>query len=80
MFLTANCDSVLAALRQHDLKWVLTTRNFQDVPFNGANYPGTFVNCMSELYRQKRISAAWVSNTTALIRVDSTHSATPAGP
>jgi 6-pyruvoyl-tetrahydropterin synthase related domain len=80
MFLTANCDSVLAAFRQHDLKWVLTTRGFQDVPFNGANYPGTFVNCMSELYRQKRISAAWVSNTTALIRLSARDSAAAGSP
>jgi hypothetical protein len=70
MFLTSNCDSVLAALRQHGVRWVLTTRTARDVPFNGANFPGTFVNCMGELYGQQRLTLAWYSPTTALMRVE----------
>ncbi len=70
MFLTANCDSVLAALQQHELRWVLTTRAFQDVPFNGANFPGAFVKCIGDLYGQKRVEVVWYSPTTALVRIE----------
>jgi hypothetical protein len=70
MFLTSNCDSVLLALNQHHVRWVLTTRTFVDVPFNGANFPGSFVQCMGALLEQRRVSVPWFSETTALVHVE----------
>ena len=69
MFLTADCDSALTALRYHRIQYALVPNVAQGEAFNGANYPRAFVECMAQLSRSGRILVRWTSNTTTLIEV-----------
>ncbi len=69
MFLTADCDSALMALRRHHIRFAIVPNVPQGEAFNGANYPRAFVECMAQLSRSGRILVRWTSNTTTLIEI-----------
>lgn len=69
MFLTADCDSVLMALRKYRIRYALVPTSPQGESFDGANYPRPFIDCMAELSQSGRVLVPWHSNTTALVEV-----------
>jgi hypothetical protein len=69
MFLTADCDSVLMALRRHRIRYALVPTSPQGEAFDGANYPRPFITCMAELVQSGRILVPWHSKTAALVEV-----------
>jgi 4-amino-4-deoxy-L-arabinose transferase-like glycosyltransferase len=70
MFLTTDCDTVMAALVRHRIGWVLMPSNTAGAPvFDGANYPSSFVTCMNWLAGPGRVRVAWRSDEIELIQV-----------
>jgi hypothetical protein len=70
MFLTGDCDSVLAGLQRHRLRYLLVSREGQGPRFDGANYPRPFLECMAVLLAERRLSPLWSSPDFALLRVE----------
>jgi len=69
MFMTSDRDSVLLALRRHHLRYVLVPTRGKDGPFDGVNYPRSFVRCVAELLEQDRLELLWASPALGLVRV-----------
>ena len=69
MFLTGDCDSVMLALEKYRLRYVLLDLENEGSTFNGANYPRSFVECVSTLLAQHRFDLLWSSEQFELIRV-----------
>ncbi len=76
MFLTADCDSVMLALRRHGIRYALVPNVPQGESFTGANYPRAFIDCMAQLSRSGRIVVRWNSNTTTLVEIPQPKAAT----
>lgn len=68
MFLTAECDSVLAALRAHGIEYALAPRAPQSATFDGASWPATFIACIPELMRRGDAEVLWYSESAAIVR------------
>jgi len=75
MFMTADSDSVLLALRHHRLRYVLVPTRAKDAPFDGVSYPLSFVRSVGTLLEQERVELLWASAALGLIRVPEADSA-----
>jgi hypothetical protein len=70
MFLTGDCDSVAAACAHHRIGWVLMPADTPgDSAFDAANYPRSFVRCMTRLADSGRARVAWTSDEMQLIQL-----------
>ncbi|MEO5619032.1 MAG: hypothetical protein ABIS67_14785 [Candidatus Eisenbacteria bacterium] len=69
MFLTGNCDSVMLALQQHQLRYLLVPRQADAARFTGVNYPRAFLLCVGNLVEQQRLEVLWSSPTLGLVKV-----------
>jgi 4-amino-4-deoxy-L-arabinose transferase-like glycosyltransferase len=68
LFQTNEPSAFLAALDRHHIDAVLMPLHSSPQPFDGANYPKSFVECASELVQQGRLRVVWRSENLALLR------------
>jgi hypothetical protein len=68
LFQTNEPSAFLAALDRHRIDAVLMPLHSSPQPFDGANYPKSFVECASELVQQGRLRVVWRSENLALLR------------
>jgi 4-amino-4-deoxy-L-arabinose transferase-like glycosyltransferase len=70
MFLTSDCDSVATACARHGIGWVMMPADTPgDSIFDAANYPRSFVGCMTRLTDARRARVAWRSAEMELIQL-----------
>ena len=69
MFLTSDCDSVLAGLHRHRLHYLLLSRVPQGEVFDGTNTPRPFIECIGHLIDQEHLEILWSDQTQGLLRV-----------
>jgi hypothetical protein len=70
MFTTANPDSVAAAMRAQDMRWLLFTDEGRPGPFDGADWPASLATALDSLEAHGRASEVWTSDEATLWRLD----------